>query len=115
MIFLLRTWHDVADLSRSLGPVAGIRTSALLRARIIGLPGGSSARHRDLTLADVAWQFRHRNWPPRASAYPPGVKTRTAADDLEPYVLGSFDNVGLAYDLGQLTDTDYQTLARAAA
>ena len=48
------------------------------------------------------------------SAYPPGVKTRAAVDDLEPYVLGSFDNVGLAYDLGQLTDTDYQTLARAA-
>lgn len=43
------------------------------------------------------------------------MKTRTAVDDLEPYVLGFFDNVGHAYDLGQLTDTDYQTLTRAAA
>ncbi len=39
MIFLLRAWPDVADLSRSFGAVAGIRTSALLRARIIGATG----------------------------------------------------------------------------
>jgi hypothetical protein len=43
------------------------------------------------------------------------AEARAAVDDLEPYVLGSFDDVLLAYDLGQLTDADYETLANAAA
>jgi hypothetical protein len=34
---------------------------------------------------------------------------------LEPYVLGSFDDVVLAYDLDQLTDDHYEVLARAAS
>jgi hypothetical protein len=42
-------------------------------------------------------------------------RRRAAVDDLEPYVIGSFDDVMLAYDLDQLTDTDYETLADAAA
>ena len=38
-----------------------------------------------------------------------------AIDDPEPYVPGSFDDVVRAYDLGWLTDTDYEALATAAA
>jgi hypothetical protein len=36
-------------------------------------------------------------------------------DDPEPYVPESFDDVVLAYDLGKLSDRDYQQLAKAVA
>ena len=39
---------------------------------------------------------------------------REAIDDPEPYVPGSFDDVVLAYDLGWLSDADYDVLAIAA-
>jgi len=42
-------------------------------------------------------------------------QARASIDDLEPYIPGSFDDVVLAYDLGQLTDGDYEPLATAAA
>lgn len=42
------------------------------------------------------------------SARPPGMEQAgPAIDDPEPYVRGSFDEVFLAYDLGQLSDADY--------
>jgi hypothetical protein len=41
------------------------------------------------------------------------AEARAAIDDLEPYALGSFDDVVLAYDLGQLTDADYEVLILA--
>jgi hypothetical protein len=41
-------------------------------------------------------------------------EAQAAIDDLESCVLGSFDDVVLAYDLGQLTDADYEVLAAAA-
>jgi hypothetical protein len=73
-------------------------------------------RAGQMTLADLAWQFQARNWPAVPPACPPGMaEARAAIDDLEPYVPGSFDDVVLAYDLGQLTDAGYETLARAAA
>jgi hypothetical protein len=68
------------------------------------------------TLADLAHDFRAHRWPPEPSSHPPGlVAAELASDDPEPYVPDSFDDVVLAYDLGQLTDSDYQTLAAAAA
>jgi hypothetical protein len=68
-----------------------------------------------MTREDLVWQFRARNWPPVPSACPPDMtEARAAIDDLEPYVLGSFDDVVLAYDLGQLTDADYEVLVVAA-
>jgi hypothetical protein len=88
----------------------------------VWFPGGEVTgmidawRAGQMTLADLAWQFRARNWPAVPSACPPDMhEARAAIDDLEPYVLGSFDDVVLAYDLGQLTDADYETLASAAA
>lgn len=88
----------------------------------IWFPGGEVTgmidawRAGQMTLADLAWQFRARNWPAVPPACPAGMEqARAAIDDLEPYVLGSFDDVVLAYDLGQLTGPDYETLASAAA
>jgi hypothetical protein len=73
-------------------------------------------RAGQMTLADLAWQFQARNWPAMLSACPPDLQeARAAVDDLEPCVLGSFDDVVLAYDLGQVTDAEYETLASAAA
>lgn len=49
-------------------------------------------------------------------ACPPGLEpARAAIDDLEPYVPGSFDDVVLAYDLGRLSDKEYEFLAESAA
>ena len=50
----------------------------------------------------------------RTSARPELEPAREAIDDPEPYVPGSFDDVLLAYDLGWLTDADYDVLAVAA-
>jgi hypothetical protein len=50
------------------------------------------------------------------SACPPGLEqARAAIDDLEPYVPGSFDDVVLAYDLGRLSDEEYEFLAESAS
>ena len=69
-----------------------------------------------LTLEELASQFRARRWPAMPSSCPPGLETAASAiDDPEPYVPGSFDDVVLAYDLGQLSDPEYEALAIAAA
>jgi hypothetical protein len=69
----------------------------------------------NLTLEDVVRWFRARRWPDVPSACPPGLeRAASAIDDPEPYVPGSFDDVVRAYDLGQLTDVDYEFLGRAA-
>jgi hypothetical protein len=66
-----------------------------------------------MTQADLAWQFRNRTWPSVPSACPPGMEdARAAIDDLEPYVPDSFDDVVLAYDLGQLTDAELRVARR---
>jgi hypothetical protein len=68
-----------------------------------------------LTLEDLASEFRAQRWRAAPQATPPGLeKAAPAIDDPEPYVPGSFDDVVLAYDLGQLCDADYEALARAA-
>jgi hypothetical protein len=68
-----------------------------------------------LTLEDLASQFRARRWRAAPQATPAGLeKAAPAIHDPEPYVPGSFDDVVFAYDLGQLCDADYEALARAA-
>ena len=56
--------------------------------------------------------------PPLAAGpgcLPAGTRAgQDAIDDPEPYVPGSFDDVVLAYDLGWLSDADYDVLATAA-
>ena len=87
-----------------------------------GLPGGAVAamisayRRGQLGLEGLGLEFRARRWPVVPPACPPGLEQAgPAIDDLEPYVPGSFDDVVLAYDLGQLSDQEYEFLAESAA
>jgi hypothetical protein len=74
-----------------------------------------SYRDGRITLDDLSLEFRARRWPRVPDVCPPELEqARAAIDDPEPYVPGSFDDVVLAYDLGWLTDADYETLAAAA-
>jgi Zeta toxin len=69
-----------------------------------------------LSLEALSQRFQTRPWPAVPRVCPPGLEQAAPAiDDPEPYVPGSFDDVVRAYDLGWLTDTDYQVLATAAA
>ena len=75
------------------------------------------ASYRDgrLSLDDVSLEFRARRWPRVPDVCPPELEpAREAIDDPEPYVPGSVDDVVLAYDLGWLSDDDYDILAIAA-
>jgi hypothetical protein len=75
------------------------------------------ASYRDgrISLDDLSLEFRARRWPRVLDVCPPELEqAREAIDDPEPYVPGSFDDVVLGYDLGWLSDADYDTLAVAA-
>ena len=75
-----------------------------------------SYRDGRLTLDDLSLEFRVRRWPQVPDVCPPELdQARAAIDDPEPYVPGSFDDVVLAYDLGWLSDADYEVLALAAS
>jgi hypothetical protein len=75
----------------------------------------TSYRDGRLSLDDLTLEFRVRRWPQVPDVCPPELdQARAAIDDPEPYVPGSFDDVILAYDLGWLTDADYEVLATAA-
>jgi zeta toxin len=87
-----------------------------------GFPGGEVTRiidayHAgDMSLEDLADRFRARLWPAVPPTCPPEMREAApAVDDPESYVPGSFDDVVLAYDLGKLSDRDYQELGQAAA
>jgi hypothetical protein len=74
-----------------------------------------SYRDGRLSLDDLSLEFRARRWPQVPDVCPPELEpAREAIDDPEPYVPGSFDDVVLAYDLGWLSDADYDILATAA-
>jgi hypothetical protein len=92
------------------------------RTRRGGLPGGAVAamidayRRGQLGLEGLGLEFRARRWPAVPSVCPAALEPAApAVDDLEPYVPGSFDDVVLAYDLGKLTDPEYEFLAEAAS
>ena len=69
-----------------------------------------------LTLDGICQKFRSRCWPAVPATCPAGLETAAPAiDDPEPYVPGSFDDVVRAYDLGWITDPDYEAFAGAAA
>jgi hypothetical protein len=76
-----------------------------------------SLRDGTMTLEQVAQQFRERTWP-RHRRPPPASYLEMAAraqEDPEPYVPGSFDDVTAAYDRGELSDDEYDTLTEAMA
>jgi hypothetical protein len=69
-----------------------------------------------LSLEVLSERFRTRHWPTVPRVCPPALEQAAPAiDDPEPYIPGSFDDVVRAYDLGCLTDTDYQMLVTVAA
>jgi hypothetical protein len=78
---------------------------------IAALRGGS------LSLDEVAQRFRERVWPRTAPPRPTSYLEMAAAAnrDPEPDVPGSFDEVVVAYDRGEITHAQYRVLAQAVA
>jgi hypothetical protein len=100
--------------ARSAGAIGGTVGSGVF-------PGSAvtsmltSYREGRLSLDDLSLEFRARRWPRIPDVCPPELEAaREAIDDPEPYVPGSFDDVVLAYDLGWLSDADFDVLAVAA-
>jgi hypothetical protein len=77
----------------------------------------AALRAGTLSLGQVAARFRERTWPetPRPDPQTDLEIAARAMDDPDPYVPGSFDDVLLAYDKGELTPAEYEALAQAAA
>jgi hypothetical protein len=74
-------------------------------------------RDGSMTLDQVAQQFRERKWP-RRKRKPPASYLEMAAraqEDPEPYDPESFDDVTAAHHRGELSDSEYDTLAEAMA
>jgi hypothetical protein len=77
----------------------------------------SALRNGNMTLAEVEQRFRERSWPRRntekAASY---LDLAAAAErDPDPYLEGSFDEVAMAFHRGELSDSEYETLAQAMA
>jgi hypothetical protein len=74
-------------------------------------------RDGSMTLDEVARRFRERKWPRRRRPGPASYLELAARtqEDPEPYVPGSFDDVTDAYDRGELSGDEYDTLAAAMA
>ena len=70
-----------------------------------------------MSLDEVARRFRERSWPRRRTPPPSNYLELAAAaqQDPEPPVPGSFDDVVAAYDLGKITDHQYEVLSEAVA
>jgi hypothetical protein len=68
-----------------------------------------------MSLDEVAERFRERDWPVSDKTSPANYQERAAAtqQDPAPFEPGSFDDVNLAYDLGELTDEQYEVLGQA--
>jgi hypothetical protein len=77
----------------------------------------NALRDGSMSLDDVSQQFRERTWPLTKKPPPKDYleMASRAEEDPEPDVPGSFDEVVAAYYRGELTSTEYQTLAAAVA
>jgi len=77
----------------------------------------NALRDGTMTTDQVAQRFRERQWPRRRR--PPPVSylemAARAQEDPEPYDPNSFDDVTAAYHRGELSDSQYDTLAEAMA
>jgi hypothetical protein len=70
-----------------------------------------------MSLEEVAQQFRQRTWPRRRTP-PPTTYLELAASaqrDPEPDIPGSFDDVDMAYERGEINEDQYDVLAAAMA
>jgi hypothetical protein len=77
----------------------------------------NALRDGTMTLDEVAQRFRERQWPRRRRP-PPASYLEMAAraqEDPEPYDPNSFYDVTEAYHRGELSDSQYDTLAEAMA
>jgi hypothetical protein len=74
-------------------------------------------RDGTMTLDEVAQRFRERQWPRRRRPSPASYleMAARAQEDPEPYDPNSFDDVTAAYHRGELSDSQYDTLAEAMA
>jgi hypothetical protein len=74
-------------------------------------------RDGTMTLDEVAQRFRERQWPRRRRPPPASYLEMAdrAQEDPEPYDPNSFDDVTAAYHRGELSDSQYDTLADAMA
>jgi hypothetical protein len=74
-------------------------------------------RSGDMSLEEVAEQFRLRAWPDERRPAPQTYSelAALAQRDPDPEVPGSFDDVVAAYDRGEITREQYRTLVEAAA
>jgi hypothetical protein len=70
-----------------------------------------------MTLEEVADRFRERSWPRRTTEKAANYLdlAATAERDPDPYLEGSFDDVAAAFHRGELSDRQYEVLARAMA
>jgi hypothetical protein len=70
-----------------------------------------------MTIDQVAQRFRERNWPRRQRPEPTSYAEMAAeeAQDPDPYVPGSYDDVAAAYHSGRLSEAQYATLVQAIA
>jgi hypothetical protein len=70
-----------------------------------------------MTLEEVADRFRERSWPRRNTEKAANYLDLAAAAerDPDPYLEGSFDDVAAAFHRGELSDHQYEVLARAMA
>jgi len=77
----------------------------------------AALRAGTMSLDQVVARFRERTWPeaPRPDPQTDQEIAARAMDDPDPYVPGSFDDVLLAYDKGELTPAEYEALSQAAA
>jgi hypothetical protein len=77
----------------------------------------TALREGSMSLDEVASRFRERTWPRRRQQRPATYMELAAAaqQDPEPYVPGSFDDVTFAFHSGDLSDDEYEVLARAMA
>jgi hypothetical protein len=77
----------------------------------------SALRNGTISLDEVAQRFRERSWPRRNTEQSATYLDLAAAAerDPDPYLEGSFDEVAMAFHRGELSDSEYETLAQAMA
>lgn len=75
----------------------------------------AALRSGTMSLEEVAQRFRERSWPRRKTPPPTSYLELavSAQQDPEPDIPGSFDEVDAAYEKGELSDDEYDTLAAA--
>jgi hypothetical protein len=77
----------------------------------------SALRDGAISLDEVAQRFRERSWSRRNTEESATYLDLAAAAerDPDPYLEGSFDEVAMAFHRGELSDSEYETLAQAMA